>query len=472
MLGAAVAESLVDQRRVQDAYRSIWYGARLWPLLHPGQREAYFNFYANPDQLTYCLDVSRRWGKTALAAVLAFECALTRKNAVLVYAAPTADDARDIIEPIFREVLETCPEELRPNEKFGRWNFPSTGSLLRVVGLDKTPNKPRGSALDFAVIDECGFIRDPEYVLNDVLEPQTLNRPWARIILASTPARSPGHPWSKNMVPSHKIKGPAAYIHGTIYDNPFVPEKKIQELQAKHPPESSTWRREYLAQHVIDMTSAIIPEWPLVRDKCLTENYTPPSHRTLYVGMDPGWDDLTVVLFAYWDFLGQRLVVEDELAMKGANALTLATSIRDKEALLWGAQKPFLRVSDVEKRLVWDLQERGVQFTFAEKEGKEDALAVLRAEIGAGRIVVHPRCKVLVETLDSGVWHVTKAGEKTTFERFEALGHCDAIDALLYLRRAVVPSINPYPPMQQTPDLWLARQPTSEFNAVYDAFRG
>lgn len=475
MIGHDAAELPVTRDRINDAYKAIWYGARLWPLLHSGQREVYARYYANPDQTTFCLDVARRWGKTTLAVVLALETALTRKGARITYGAPTSILVREAALPVMNEVLRTCPDELLPtfNKVDGKWTFPSTNAEIKMVGCDADPNRLRGSWIDFGVLDEVGFITAPTYVINDVLLPQTQQRPHARLLLCSTPPVSPAHDWTREIVPNHQAKGPGAYHHATIHDNPLLPRSEIERFVHLAGGEgSTTHKRENLAEHVIDETRAIIPEWRHVEHVCLTDAYVAPSHRVLYVGMDPGWDDLTVVLFAYWDFLGSKLVVEDEIALKSANSLTLATAIKEKERTLWGGLQPFKRVSDVEKRLVWDLHERGIQFSLAEKEDKDNALATLRAEIGAGRMVVHPRCKVLASTLANGVWHVTRNGVKTTFERTEELGHCDAIDALLYLRRAIVPSLNPYPPLQANTDLWIAQQPTHDTSAVYDAFRG
>lgn len=464
----------LDQSKIDEAYRSIWYGARLWPLLHPGQRKAYFQFYASPQETTFCLDVARRWGKTTLTTILAFECALTRKNATIVYAAPTAIDARDIVTPIFKRVLETCPEELRPETKLGRWTFPSTGAVIRVVGLDKTPDKARGSDLDFGVIDECGFIRDPEYVLDSVFMPQTQGRPWARIALASTPARSPGHPWSRNMVPYHKARGDSAYVHGTIYDNPFVSEKEIQRLLSKHGPETSTWRREYLAEHVIDLSSAVAPEWQQSKADCLIDR-PPPAAFDRYVSLDPGFDDLTVALLGYWDFLAQTLVIEDEVVLRRPSPLEFAESLRAKETERWGTwkfdpifgrysedpqRKPFMRVSDVDKRLIWDLRrDYGIDFSLVQKDDKDTAIANVRYAIQQKKIIVHPRCVTLARTLDEGVWRVNRRGDRTDgYESSQDLGHLDAFDALIYLWRSVVRERNPFPAIQPTSTLFVPPQ--------------
>ncbi len=53
--------------------------------------------------------------------------------------------------------------------------------------------------------------------------------------------------------------------------------------------------------------------------------------------------------------------------------------------------------------------------------------------VDSGRLVVHPRCKLLIQTLKNGVWDKNR----TEFGRSEiGLGHMDALASLIYMNLA------------------------------------
>jgi hypothetical protein len=166
--------------------------------------------------------------------------------------------------------------------------------------------------------------------------------------------------------------------------------------------------------------------------------------------MDLGINDLTVVLFAWYDFRAGKLIVEDEYVVNGKNCTTanLAQNIVAKERKNFA--DPFTgeiprptRVSDNNLQVINDLQVTyGLNFLATEKREAEVALNNVRVLIAAKRIIINPRCKVLISHLESGVWNK----QKTSFARSGLkFGHFDAIDSLKYLVRNVDFNKNPYP---------------------------
>ena len=61
--------------------------------LHSSQREIHAQYYAAAGRV-FVLCCSRRWGKSLLCCLLALECALSKPNASVRYAAPTGKMAR------------------------------------------------------------------------------------------------------------------------------------------------------------------------------------------------------------------------------------------------------------------------------------------------------------------------------------------------------------------------------------------
>jgi hypothetical protein len=67
------------------------------------------------------------------------------------------------------------------------------GSEIHIAGCDNgNAENLRGHESDLNLIDEAGFIDDLEYVLKDILMPQTLTT-GGRTIISSTPPRTPAH---------------------------------------------------------------------------------------------------------------------------------------------------------------------------------------------------------------------------------------------------------------------------------------
>jgi hypothetical protein len=106
---------------------------------------------------------------------------------------------------------------------------------------------------------------------------------------------------------------------------------------------------------------------------------------------------------------------------------------------------PLYRVSDVDKRLIGDLNlEYGIGVINTAKDDKEAALFALRSAFRADKIVIHPRCVKLIKHLTAARWNE----QRTDFERTEEMGHYDLLDAMVYLWRMTqaIRGENPCPP--------------------------
>jgi hypothetical protein len=82
----------------------------------------------------------------------------------------------------------------------------------------------------------------------------------------------------------------------------------------------------------------------------------------------------------------------------------------------------------------------------SKKNGKEWMVNQLREFVKSGKLVIHPRCKMLIASLEFGIWK----RDRSDFERSKELGHYDFIDALVYLVAVMLPTVrnlNPIPPL-------------------------
>lgn len=396
-------------------------------------------------------NASRQLGKSWFALVLCLEFAIQNPGAQIKYAAQTAKQVRKILRPHMRELLKDCPLELRPklHSQDGEYRFPN-GSVITIAGCDRENVETlRGQHAHLAIVDEGGAIDDLEYVVDSVLLPQTLNTN-GRIFIISTPAASPGHPFKHYC---DKAEADGALIERTIYDNPRISDETIAEIcRAQGGEHSTSWLREYMVQHVTDSESAVLPEATRERLKLTTLKLLHPNdltyrprHFTTMVWMDPGWaPDFCGILWAIWDFLGARVIVEDEFIMRRMDTAAVAAVLRNKTDALWGKNHfPYSAVSDLDGRLLADLAKEGWNFVPTQKDNLDQAINHLRLSISGQSIpfFTHPRVTGFRRQCENATWNKNR----TKFTRNQLDGHFDLVSAAIYGRRNLPTWHNPMP---------------------------
>lgn len=447
--------SLSEKEAIYKLYER---GNLSWKL-KPEQKEIYDAIHATKAQ-KFVINCSRRLGKSYLLCVLADEYARRHSNVVVKYAAPTQKQVRDIVKPIFNKIWKDCPSEMLP-----KWItidscyiYPN-GSKVSIVGCDLGKiDRLRGDESCLSLIDEAGMIEeDLHYIIKDILIPQSLtvqknDNIDGKVIIASTPPRSPSHAFVSYIVEA-ECSGLNNYIKRTIHHNSMITPEKVLEYaveagcevkEGKITKFSTTFRREYLAEVITDETSAICPEFNEATQPEIVMEWKRPEYFDTYVSMDPGLIDLTAILFGYWDYLNACLVIEDEIVMNykdGINTKIIADAINLKEMELW-KRRPYMRVMDGNTIMAIDLNElHHLNFMPTDKDDKESAVNAMRLMVHGRKIKIHPKCKALITHLKYGVWNKTK----TKFDRSGEFGHYDCVDALVYMVRNVNRTKNPYP---------------------------
>lgn len=395
---------------------------------------------------------SRQLGGSFWALTEACALALSLPGAQIKYAAQTQKQVRKILRPHMRAIFKSCPEALRPkwHSQDGEYRF-TNGSTITIAGCDRENAETlRGQHAHLAIVDEGGAIADLEYVVQDILMPQTLNTR-GRILLVSSPAKRPGHAW-KHFCDIAEANG--MLLERTIHDNPRITEEEKDELcRAAGGPDSTTWKREYLAQHVTDEESAVIPE--ATRDQLAAQtiklqfpsdlSYRPRGFDT-YIWIDPGWSpDFTGVIWSIWDFEKARLIAERDFVMRRMTTRALAAVLRQVTEELWGVgHKPYRVIADLDNRLIADLHlETGYSFQPYQRDNLDEAINMLRLSVAGARVPLwtHPRCVALRRQLLNCVWNKSR----TKFERTPLDGHFDLVAAAYIGRRHVDIWRNPTP---------------------------
>lgn len=454
---------------LNQAYRD---GTLSWKLTG-SQQDSYsklarWKATPNPKWPIYGLDISRRWGKSALLCESSLEDCFQHKSWRVVYVAPTFEMVRKIVLPLMDLLLIDCPPPLRPKwiKSEGKYEF-FTGSYIDLIGLDVRPDGARGTGVDMVYLDEAGFFDNLEYLLTSVIQPQMLGRPHARIIAASTPPVTPMHYWSTDVIPTCISND--AHDRKTLDDADQYSEEEIERFYEMMPGGRNgiAARREYGAEHIADDTLMILPEF---RDaeKLIVKEWEPPVWRDCYVSMDPGFHDLTAILYAYWDFYEKKLVIEDEDSAPRQNSFEVAQSVKRTELKLWKGlvrrssgsaegykPQPYLRIADNnEPRLLYDLSnDHQLMFAATRKDNLSQQVDAVRVALQRQEIIINPRCKKLIAHCRNGIWKKGKIGRvfEQGGERMGGytFGHFDFIAALIYLYRNINKGRCPEPKAQR-----------------------
>jgi hypothetical protein len=262
-----------------------------------------------------------------------------------------------------------------------------------MVGCEdeRKANRLRGPGSDLVIPDEGGFIDALKYLVSSIAVPQTIDRN-GRILIPSSPAKSPGH-YFNELAAKAEISG--NYAHRTAHQSDLT-KQQIRDFceeiggcmtcmgldadcaDCGGEGGSTEWQREGMAKRVVDEDLAIVAEFTprhdaIVRPMCVACGEHFDSHKgvapvagnlpgewmpgpelcadggtfewevkrpqwyDIYTCMDVGWSpDLTAVGFSYWDMGAATHVWLDELTMGRMTTEDLNRGIACTEERLWG----------------------------------------------------------------------------------------------------------------------------------------
>lgn len=437
----------------------LWRRGLIQYKFHIVQKEMYDIYMNSPEGSTLVWLLARQTGKSyCLGLIAVMEC-IKKSNTIVKLLTDTKLHARTIFEPIFREILDDCPDDLKPEYIASSFIYVfKNGSQIQMAGSDgNSAERLRGQKSDLILVDEAGFCDKLDYNVRSVLFPTTTHT-GGRIVLASTPPAQPDHEFIAFIEEAEQRK---FLTKKTLYDNPLLSQEKKDNIISKFKGGvlNSQFRREYLCEIIKDEALSVLPE---VDDELIAEIakvHPLPPFCSRYVSMDIGFKDLTVVLFGYYDFRADKIIIQDEIVKNGKEIhLPLFTKeIQDKEAELWTnvltneLQRPDQRVSDINPFVIQEISiysgknnpDHKVDFSIATKHDKLAHINKLRVMLANKKIIINPKCETLLRHIKHCKWKDRSA--KDEFDRSPDDGHYDAVDALLYFTRAVNFNKNPYP---------------------------
>lgn len=302
----------------KDIINELWARGELSYKFHSVQKEMYNILEKSEANSTLVWLCSRQIGKSYMIALLATIYCLRKPDSIVKILTDTKLHCKTIYEPKFKEVFEDCPEHLKPNYIPSQYLyvFPN-GSQIQLAGTDgNSAERLRGQVSVLVLVDEAGFCNKLNYNVMSILAPTTTHT-GGKIVLASSAPEDPDHEFVEFI---EKAEMDGKLTNKTLYDNPLLTSEQVKTIIARYPlgVNDPNFRREYL--NIIEKNEDVTVFPEITEDTVwdLTKNIPmKPAHYNCYVGMDLGFKDLTVAVFAYYDFRNDIVVFEKEIVKKG-----------------------------------------------------------------------------------------------------------------------------------------------------------
>lgn len=378
---------------------------------------------------------ARQFGKSHLGVLLAIEDCLRHPNKCILIMGPTLKQAREIVTPRMRDIARDAPAGLiKPSKSEGKWYIGD--SELVIGGFDLNSTSQRGKTVQNIYIEEIVDSNPDDYTesMRSDLGPALTHSDGGKMIFLTTPPKIPDHPFITDTMANAELND-ALYIF-TIHDNHKLSADQFAACVKRCGGENTVdFRREYLCEIVRDASVVVVPDYDDVRHVRIFEQ---PLHFQPQVTIDfGGVRDKTVALLHWYNYLENRTEVWDERVW-GANTAT-SKIVQDLRQLEVGF-KDVRRFADCPGQVQVDLVSHGYEVATPPKTDWQAGVNGMAVAFSLDQAVVHPRCKFLRQSLKSGTFNK----QRTDFERTEALGHCDALAALMYGLRSQSKQ-NPYP---------------------------
>lgn len=409
----------------------LWRRNEIAWKLEEHQKAVYLAVKDNPNVHLVYLDWTRRGGKSmVLASLCDNRCRKARIN--IKYGAAFQTDLKRFIIPAFDSIFEDCPVHLKPRYLASEAAYVYRhGSRIELVGCDKDPDKMRGNGVRIMVLDEAGFMAKLREIYESVIVPATARRKSQMdepviIFIASTPPPEAEAHYAYTLRERAKVEG--FYSRLTLDELDSIDDKEkarlYKEVGGKH---SIRARREFGVEWIVDTNRALMPTFDLNRH---VEAFTLPEYYHSITGGDTaGKRDLQAFHVIAWDFKRQKYLIVDEYS---CDPKTPSSEWRKSVVSMEQAQPihSSFRVIDMSEELRRDMGAEGFHCISPEKApGSKDAtLTLVRDLFYQDKILIHPRCTLLIKTLATHL--LNRKG--SDFERNDETGHADAYDSVAY----------------------------------------
>lgn len=406
-----------------------WRAGRLEWKLWPQQEPIYYGIRGLDSPVEEIVVLcARQFGKSHLGVLMALEDCLRFPDRCILIVGPTLKQTRDIVTPRMNQIRRDAPPGLiRPSKSEGKWYVGN--SELVIGGFDQNSSAQRGKTVQTIYIEEVVDSNPDDYTesMRSDLGPALTHSDRGKMIFLTTLPKIPDHPFIIDTMARAEMNG-VLYSY-TIDDNKALSAEQydacVRRAGGRH---TIDFRREYLNEIIRDPTIVVVPDFDPARH---VRPVLPARGANVQVTIDfGGVRDLTVALLHWYDFQADKVCFGDERWFpSNTSTEAIMRDLRAMEAGVPEGSAVTSRVADLPGQLQVDLlAAHDYLVTPPPKDDWQAAINNLALGFTTDRVVVDPKCRLLVQTLKSGTFN----RNRTDFERTQSLGHCDAIAAAMY----------------------------------------
>lgn len=420
-------------------------------LLKGKQRE-FYDLVKSGKSDHYGLYSARKCGKSWTLFTLALEHCYSQKGRIARIILPEKVQAREIYFNLYNEFKDHLPADVMPimMKSESAFVFPNGSRIVLGGSTPDNCESSRGPICTMLLCDEiASFDADNyDYLMYSILLPQgTTVKDFVRVD-ATTPPRSPAHPWIQKDY--QKLNVVDNLIKFTIFENVLVDDRQRAKIIDQYGGEDNkNFRREHMLELISDNDSLVVPEFDserhVVAELDFSNGIDPEDDNkqfqfASFMALDVGYVDGSGFVAGYYNHYLNKLFVTDEHYEVGMTTRKLADKWREFEDTFRDQPLRYLEpvgVMDVMEQEAGNLRrEEGISFRRPRKGRVEDTIGFLRTLFETDRIAIHEDCKVLRMQLENATWS-TSATENKKIERNEMVGHADCLVALSYLVKEV-----------------------------------
>ena len=414
------------------------YGFALYQIrktLYDKQQEVFDN---DTDKIILAI-CSRRSGKTELMGRLLVK-RLLKPDQHVVYINRSFDAAVRQIQKPFDTALQAVGDSLKITSGSiggGLVQF-DNGSWLLIVGNNNASdvNKIRGEKVALVIIDEFGHMRHLKELVQEVLQPATIDYADSQMVFVGTPPRTKvsfAHElWNNN--------GNVKRYHWTFMDNPFIPNKDqvIPQVCSMYgvTPDSMFIRREYFGD-----VNAYDDEAIYIKKYFKQEPPKDKLYHYAYVGIDWGYEDKAAVVGMVADKNDKKMYIVKDWSEAKKGITEISSKVQEMVKYLKENYK-----LDREPQVICDTNEKSAaqdlyttyhipNVTLAYKYDKNYALDQLSDWFAASTVVISDNAKATIEDAENMIWKRDEDTDEILHELDEDAYHGNAMMAVLYCSR-------------------------------------
>jgi hypothetical protein len=354
----------------------------------------------------------RRSGKSEGIAFDAYDTLSANPGTLSVYVALTKNNARETLLSKLVRQSKAFDWGLRFGERDGQlmvWH--PNGARLWLAGCkDRSEcEKFRGADQGFRKVwvDEAqSYGSYLEYLVEEVFDAALADQD-GDLVMTGTPSPVPaGYFYEVTTGDRGRARIP---VHSwTMLDNPYMPSREQRWADAKGRLHDEKFRREYMAQWVLDERSQV---YPYDASRNTLDGCWDASGSLAVVGLDPGYVDATAWATVAWQ-PGQPLYYVPESSQRTGqipSAVAAQTEAWRRKLLDQGYRVTSIVCDEggLGKGYASEMRERyGIPVEPAAKSEKRAAIEMLRGDILSGTIKVDPwRNRDLIDQWQRLVWN-------------------------------------------------------------------